>query len=558
MRVTPESGRARRGLAAALLLAASVSAALLVAVWTLPTDGLVRRFLWDDSFYYLQTARNVVGAGICSFDGRNPTNGFHPLWMIVLLPLCAFLGNDPERILRGALTLQIVAFLLPSLALAYWVSRRWFGSVAAFAALAAALVLFPSRQVDGMEAGVLILLGLLLVLHLAGRDPFAREGRLAPRLLAGLLLGLLFLGRTDSVFLVAAWFMVAGWMGWREPRVEPTVRRAATSLAHLLPTLLVLLLLAVPYLAWNWSTFGSFIPISGAIKYGFANPARPGQSIPTVTALMMVVILAAWLLDVRSLLRPRGSGASLRGHEVCFAVLGLHVIAHSSFTVLKAKWGISPWHFSLYAVPFVLAVARVAAATERLARRWIGEPWGGRLGATACLVLVGFALAKGVWRYGREFEAFTGASLRAALWSREHLPREARIGMKDCGAFGYFSNHSVTNLDGIINNFDYQRYLAQGLLAGYLQDQGIAYLAQHALTRYPAATTAGYDSIVYSIPIYPRGGDVTLWEDDEVYRASWDRDADAQFVIWRLRRGPSGLAAGPAHLQSPAATKAAQ
>lgn len=527
--------RANLGLTIALLIGAAVSVALLLAVWTLPMNRLVPRFLWDDSFYYLQTARNIVGAGICSFDGRNPTNGFHPLWMIILVPLCALLGNDPDLVLRGALSLQIIAFLLPSLVITYLVCERWFGPVAGLAGLAVALLLFPSRQVDGMEAGVLILLGLLLALHFSGKDRLVRETRPSRGLLTGLLLGLLFLARTDSVFLVAAWILVASWAAGREWSGEAMGRAVAGTARSLLPTGLVVFALTAPYLAWNLISFGHLFPISGAVKFGFADPGRPAAFIPTVTTLMTALILAAWLLSVRSLSRRRPAGAPLPGRDVCFAVLGLYALTHYAFTALKAKWGVSPWHFSLYAVPFVLALARCAAAAERLVRKRIRVPWGGRLSAAAASLLVVFALGKGVWRYGREFEAFTGASLRAALWTREHLPPDARIGMKDCGVFGYFSGRSVTNLDGIINNFAYQRYLGQGRLADYVREQGIGYVAQHALTRFRAATSPGYGSIDYSIWIYPRGGHLTLWEEDEVYRAAWAGDSEAQFVIWKLR-----------------------
>jgi hypothetical protein len=36
-----------------------------------------------DAFYYLVVARNVARHGSFSFDGRHPTNGFHPLWQLL-------------------------------------------------------------------------------------------------------------------------------------------------------------------------------------------------------------------------------------------------------------------------------------------------------------------------------------------------------------------------------------------------------------------------------------------------------------------------------------------
>src|SRR5262245_37176468 len=42
----------------------------------------------DDAFYYLVTARNLAQEHVSSFDGLNPTNGYHPAWM-ALMVVCA-------------------------------------------------------------------------------------------------------------------------------------------------------------------------------------------------------------------------------------------------------------------------------------------------------------------------------------------------------------------------------------------------------------------------------------------------------------------------------------
>ena len=38
----------------------------------------------DDSYYYLQIARHLAAGDGFTFDGLNPTNGFHPLWLLLL------------------------------------------------------------------------------------------------------------------------------------------------------------------------------------------------------------------------------------------------------------------------------------------------------------------------------------------------------------------------------------------------------------------------------------------------------------------------------------------
>lgn len=53
------------------------------------------RYFTSDTFYYLIVARNAAQHGVFAFDGEHPTNGFHPLWQIVvalLYKICSAAG----------------------------------------------------------------------------------------------------------------------------------------------------------------------------------------------------------------------------------------------------------------------------------------------------------------------------------------------------------------------------------------------------------------------------------------------------------------------------------
>ena len=39
----------------------------------------------DDFYYYLTTVRNTIEYGVVSFDRENLTNGFQPLWFLIIL-----------------------------------------------------------------------------------------------------------------------------------------------------------------------------------------------------------------------------------------------------------------------------------------------------------------------------------------------------------------------------------------------------------------------------------------------------------------------------------------
>src|SRR5258708_25102883 len=63
----------------------------------------------DDLFYYLVIAARVLAGEGFSFDGIATTNGFHPLWMAVLLAIGAVV---PPRSLAFFVVLQAVLALL--------------------------------------------------------------------------------------------------------------------------------------------------------------------------------------------------------------------------------------------------------------------------------------------------------------------------------------------------------------------------------------------------------------------------------------------------------------
>mgnify|MGYP001100851924 CR=1 FL=1 len=73
----------RRGLIALALLGTALRLGL---VWSGACDN---RVVADDAFYYFAIARNVAAGLGPTFDGLAATNGFHPLWLLLLTPVFA-------------------------------------------------------------------------------------------------------------------------------------------------------------------------------------------------------------------------------------------------------------------------------------------------------------------------------------------------------------------------------------------------------------------------------------------------------------------------------------
>ena len=61
-----------------------------------------RWFTRDDAYYYFKVAQNISEGHGSTFDGIDATNGYHPLWMLVCIPIFALARFDlilPLRIL---------------------------------------------------------------------------------------------------------------------------------------------------------------------------------------------------------------------------------------------------------------------------------------------------------------------------------------------------------------------------------------------------------------------------------------------------------------------------
>lgn len=203
----------------------------------------------DDAFYYFQTARNIVSGYGSTFDGIHKANGFHPLWMFLILPLAAN-ALDSLSFLKTALALSIAFNLLTALLLHALLpritKRKW-------VSLAGTALYFLNPQamlssLDGLETSISSLAFIICLILILPKHP--SEGGRSPAVL-GILLGLLFIARTDNVFYLAALSFAA---------ILQTDRRFRFHDGLILA--LGVALLTWPWFLWNWLNFGSIMQTS--------------------------------------------------------------------------------------------------------------------------------------------------------------------------------------------------------------------------------------------------------------------------------------------------------
>ncbi|HZU86285.1 MAG TPA: hypothetical protein VFF78_02305, partial [Anaerolineaceae bacterium] len=198
----------------------------------------------DDAFYYFKVAQNVVDGQGITFDGINRTNGFHPLWMLICLPVFAIAQGDLILPLRLIILISGTLTAFSSLLL-FRLLKRWLPP-----ALNALVMIFwafypylhQSITRQGMETGLSSFF-ILLTLYLLSRLETNREQcgyPLRDVLGVGLSAALMVLSRLDNIFLAG----FAGlWLLWR----SPTWQNAPRPVRIFLPLDMFLVSAAIPF-----------------------------------------------------------------------------------------------------------------------------------------------------------------------------------------------------------------------------------------------------------------------------------------------------------------------
>jgi hypothetical protein len=476
--------------------------------------------LHDDSFYYLQVARNIVRGMGSSFDGQEMTNGYHPLWMLILV-VVQFLARAH---LEAAVRAGLVICSLLGLGSLLWV-RKILRDHAGWGAALCGMLLFAWPRIFGqtinlLETGLLTFFYLCFAALLVfGKTP----GR--QRILAGLLLGLICLTRLDSVFLLLSVFFFVLYRTLRDGRFwgrsetgrSGTGRSAGgrATLADLLPLALAGLMV-LPYLLWNYLHFGHLQPISGAVKSTFPHPVPHWNYLWQFPDFLCLLLLGAGAFLAS--LRRRSSPLT-----EALGVFGLAALFHMAYTVLFMNWGVDRWHFGLLLPVGLLGLPWLLMQIWRTFARPL--PSARRQLVPRVVLVLGLAAAVSVQALSMRARAgrHLAAMREAGLWAHDNLPADAVYGMGDAGIFAYFSERTTINLDGLINNFHYQEELKAGRVLQYLAQRKIGYYLESSAYGDPALLSGNYESRSVRFWYRPENrivGAITLYKSDEIHRVN--------------------------------------
>lgn len=464
--------------------------------------------LLDDAYYTLTIARNIAAGDGITYGGV-PTNGFQPLFALVMAPLMALFGDRPETALRLAklfLALCSTGLLLVLLHIA----RRLADNAAAVATgvLYVANANLLAHNLSGLETALHGLLFWLFVLaYLRYRD----SERLGPLLGMGLLLGVTAYARFDTVFL----FLGVGLdQAWAQRRDIPQLVRRGMALFG--PAVVLL----APWFIWSRVACGSFFQSSGSfhrwrgllqqdvpeslggmVKFGVAKLVSLGIKLPLeplwgyegpMRALARRLlgqerVRAGFLVE---LLRENpGAAAALAG----LALGGAALLVWFGRRHARRLTTLRPLAFLLPALAGAALFYPLFLLNYSMRHFF---PFSAGLALVWGVWLGGFAADGPLRRRGAGLAAAIVLAALLALpgvgaWTTDHRPRTAwevvetieglvptgeKIGYTDCGVFGYYlRRHTVVNLDGILD-FDALHAMRDGDIGALLVRRRIGYV----------------------------------------------------------------------------------
>jgi len=473
---TPSATRrhARTALLAAL---AAIAAFAVAAIAALPLDALLRDLSCDDSFYYGAIARELATTGRSSFDGVHETNGYHPLWCWLQVPV-HWLTDAPETSLRLTRALEVLLTLVAAV-----VSLRtmWRGGMSVAASAWLAVFFVRNRAlVLGMEAATAVLL--LGLASLAAARYLRPDGpRRSAALLCGALLACVPLARLDQLAFSA---FVTAWLLWAWRRRAARERDGAEVLLLVLPQVVVL----GAYFTGNWLCFDAALPVSGMSKQLWSSHA-PDEGFARFWRRLLGMLEAR---DVRDGLLFGALAVAVVGWRArrdagwrallpVVAGLWVQTIARTLYYARTVEPVLCdyPWYFTAGALSRYVAIALlldVALQWRRMPTRWRTFA---AVGVVAfALLQQGRALLRVREHTQRATPDWEMLSHDGCAWLRGHVPANGRVGAFDAGVLGYFAPQRVTNLDGLVQSRAFFEARRRGEpLAAFLREQRIDWIA---------------------------------------------------------------------------------
>jgi hypothetical protein len=414
---------------------------VLLILWiVLPIEYLLK-FTSDDSFFYLKTAQNLANGLGSTFDGINPTNGYHPLWTLILwilFKVAKLFGVLSEEILLRLVFIltTILNFITLHLLSKLINNADSFGIN--FIRVSLLLIPFCLFYLIGLEPQIfLLLLSLLIFLFL---DLLYGNWSRKKYFLISFIISLLFLARIDLFWYVLLSIIIYLFVN----RID--------LLKKFLSFLIIPATTIVIYLLLNKLLFDDFFPISSKYKLSFdITDNLKFFPTPLKNPIDIMVLVLIFFSGIYFYISNKKSQLSNFLAVVFFTYIGSLVFLVVNYLINHN--GVREWYYMYSLFP---ALILLGASLERFNSQKL---------IFTLLVLLNFIYFL-IFRanyYNHDSAYYYSKKLKEITSDNDIIYQ-----VDYSGIVSFFSSRKIINGDGLINSKEYYDMIKVGNLKEYL------------------------------------------------------------------------------------------
>lgn len=441
-----------------------ISLIFLVIWFILPIKYLIH-FTTDDTYFYLKVACNFASGYGSSFDGIDLTNGYHPLWFLILsmyfFLINLFVKINPELLLRFTFFLVTLLNLLSiSLSIKIFDKLNILESIYSRIGFFLLTIPFSFFYLVGTEQNLLIFIYLMYI-YLTFNTSSSLHSNFK-----FIIPSLLFLARIDLGLVLAISTIIFDYFRNDDKKVF-------ISSIILITTIFL-------YAFLNFIFFGTLSSVSSLYKFNL-NVSQNLKFIPaplTNPIDFMILILIIFCGIFYQVNKKKIAFENLRIFEMTYLISILFLFFHLLFD----RYGIREWYyiFPLYFSLFLISIRMNEVNLDKIL-----------FFISGVIFLVYFTIFR--MNYYNHNSAFDFAKE-----VKEIVREDERIYQIDySGLISFFSERKIINGDGLMNNYEYYKILKQGRLLEYLKRVNPDYLIFYSFSKINTQDNLIYDFYLF-------------------------------------------------------------
>ncbi len=425
-----------------------------ILIWISSPIEYLLSFTNDDSYFYLKTALNFAKQGKSTFDGISLTNGYHPLWFLILtvvFKLSLLSGVSSENLLLRIVFL-LVTFL--NIIILYLIKKAFFEfeinhKNKAFLLSLVLLIPFVLFYQLGLETQIFTLFFFIVITQVSRF--FINPDNVKLKIGISISLSLLFLSRVDLFWYILTMLLIY-------------ILLKDRNLFHEFLKILSLPFVTIfVYVLINKMVFNTYYPISSYYKLSF-NIFENLKFFPTPlkNPIDFSILFLIIVLKLSSIFFLNKS----RCHKNDF----VKILIWSNFTFiffllinfLINSNGVREWYYTFPMFTSIMCFSLVIS-TQRIYN---------------IILLASFVINLFYFTIFRMNYYNHTSAYNYALDLKKSIKEDSIIYQVDySGLISFFSGKSIINGDGLINSYEYYEYVKSGRLKEYLENYKPEYLS---------------------------------------------------------------------------------